>query len=131
MVPADRQLTKQERYTQVSRGQVNGWYLAFLDDLSELVKDLGVDEALLPDHSIILVLAVVGISHLHTSDIFTPLPKCDFCSRTEHTEDGSFHTWHNMIRFPTFTLKVNKLACPSGLNSNSKNSWPAENCQLN
>ena len=39
-------------------------YLAFLNDLPELVQDFGIDEALLPDHPIVLVLTVVGISHL-------------------------------------------------------------------
>ena len=39
-------------------------HLAVLNDLLELVQHTGVDKTLLPYHAVVLVLAVVGISHL-------------------------------------------------------------------
>lgn len=40
-------------------------HLAVLDDFLQLVQHAGVDKALLPDHAVVLVLAVVGVPHLH------------------------------------------------------------------
>ena len=73
---------------------VLGHDLAVLDDSAELVHDGAVDVCLLPDHGVVLVVAVVGI----------PWAK------------------EQLIYVLAFMYETKYLSLPSGRNSNSRNS---------
>jgi hypothetical protein len=50
--------------TMYAKREIN--HLTVLNDLLQLVQHTDVDEALFPDHAVVLILTVVRISHLHT-----------------------------------------------------------------
>ena len=84
-------------------GVVLGHDLAVLDDPLEFVHHGGVDEGLLPDHGVVLVVAVIGVPG---------------------NTDRENYYYQNILNFFNFKILncISHLSLPSGRNSNSRNS---------